>query len=1746
MTDTSNQTQVDDKLVSVAKNVFRYLAEVKALQSPTIRTYKEYETLIWLNDIPREDGCYCKVWELLGEPAEDDGSDAWIRVKKPQLISPPELPDGIDLFVNLVEWRNSSLDQPSLKEVSREQLLRHFLPDEDQDPDVEQLQINENEDVFEEYVRYVDEEWQPWASAQREEPDSDIPYPDPPQIVIPWLDLELLGNSELDEPPINDEISVEIDTKFEEAKQILVKSWTSYLEAEWRPWAEQDRKLQKVQEIYNKLYSTYQSYQRLGEQYEVVMAFGLLAWNAAKSGRVRRHILVCDASLSFDAVHGLVSVSGNPNGLQLRPEVDMLEPIERPQQREMELIERQVADMQDMLWDKAFLTDLPNAFVNAIAHDRGEFKMTLEQNQPVDDIPRIDFAPALILRKRSQRGYIRLLNEIEKEIGDTGKVPGGIRELIDPEAAEAARKERIHAECRTQAVFEKTTVVLPIHIAGSTSKELKDNEIYFPLPSNKEQHEIVARLNYGRGVLVQGPPGTGKTHTIANLICHLLAQGKRVLVTSETPRGLQSLQSKFEGTAAPIADLCVLLLGNDAGSLKELEQSVQAINTQLNKFTVEGSNEQITLLHDQLLKVRGEKRKAEQELKSIRESDIYSHNNVYNRYSGTLQVIAQKLRNEQESYSWLEDDIDGGLSANDIFKADSEQFVRSWLAEREHIDLDKVENVIDTKVFPSVGSFSKLVHDYKTQKSTVESMRNTANKKVVDAVENCEPTAIDRLKVELQQILVGMRQLSQHVYPWALQAGKEIVTEQDRRWRELLNMSRAEIDRCEDHVRAVASLQVDGVVDKDVRRLLKCTEILYEYSKDNTKFRRSFFQTKPIKDAFKEVGAVSLDGHKIEDVAALDKFINWLVAKDSINNLKDLWAKLAITSSGALNLQLAEFMDLLEPLELAVNLHNHIISAQREIDAIGQFNAPVWYSIEELEACVRALSLDNEIETLRKLTTCIDAVQSQAELTLADNQELCSIAISAIKVLDTASYQHVLDILRNDNIATNRKIELSEIARILRQKLPNTFKKFNMESKPDVWITRFAQLQPAMDWQGASIWLTRLCDPNVSEEVGIKINAYDKEEKRLLGKLAAQKAWGHCLKRLTEPQRQALIAWLQAITRIGKGSGKYVERHRATARKELKKCQSAIPAWVMPMHRVVENVGPVPEAFDVAIIDEASQSGPEAILLNYIAKKVVVVGDDKQIRPSNIGIDHDEVEHFRKQYLGDVEHSESFGLTSSYFSQAELRFPNYIRLKEHFRCMPEIILFSNNNFYANDPLVPLRQYGGGRLLPVTIAEYVEDGFRVGSGANVHNEPEAKRIVERIAECCADPAYDDKTMGVICLAGGQQDQLIQKLLIEEIESEEIEGRNLLVGRPYAFQGDERDVIFLSMMNAPEGGRRCRVVTGAAKEREFNVAASRAKDQMFLFHSATLNDLSPNCLQYKLLDHCQSPRVEQQEIEGLGIDQIRAAASHIDRKPGYQPPPFDSWFEVDVFLDIVSRGYKVIPQYEVNPFEKTFRIDMVVEGIHGRLAVECDGDQWHGPDRYEHDMARQREIERADWHFWRVRGGVYYFDRDAAMKPLWEVLSNHGVNPSGQEPKNHLAEELIDRKEPSEKSTIETTVLPVDGKDSNPVEENVAGGSPVFELEIQDNTLAQSTKKKKQDITALDLQTAILKVLEERPNRSIATKSLTQAVCKELSIITRGQPRMDLDKRIRRSLGILKRKAIVEEYKAKNVRVRLISI
>ena len=172
--------------------------------------------------------------------------------------------------------------------------------------------------------------------------------------------------------------------------------------------------------------------------------------------------------------------------------------------------------------------------------------------------------------------------------------------------------------------------------------------------------------------------------------------------------------------------------------------------------------------------------------------------------------------------------------------------------------------------------------------------------------------------------------------------------------------------------------------------------------------------------------------------------------------------------------------------------------------------------------------------------------------------------------------------------------------------------------------------------------------------------------------------------------------------------------------------------------------------------------------------------------------------------------------------------------------------------------------------------------------------------------------------------------------------------------------------------------------------FNVAASRARDQMFLFHSFPLASLhNENDWRLKLLNWFYNPVTEE----------LNAGREALKKE-------FDighaSQFSVDVGNLIIDRGYRVIPEYPVIGY----RIDLVVQGESARLAIECDGDQYHTLENWENDQARERQLRRAGWEFWRVTGSSFYRHKEGALASLWEKLDEMDIKPISEQGHAHV--------------------------------------------------------------------------------------------------------------------------------------------
>ena len=701
---------------------------------------------------------------------------------------------------------------------------------------------------------------------------------------------------------------------------------------------------------------------------------------------------------------------------------------------------------------------------------------------------------------------------------------------------------------------------------------------------------------------------------------------------------------------------------------------------------------------------------------------------------------------------------------------------------------------------------------------------------------------------------------------------------------------------------------------------------------------------------------------------------------------------MAERSIGYFPLQLIELDELHNTLKKAIRLRDKREKVRESLSGISDLEQPQWADIDALQAlaadCRAVLDRLNYIRISSSINRLLKFL---TDFSKGENvHPLAEKLLTSIKARDAEAYgllhEQVVDLSRQEQKMRPAKKLLEKLASTCPD-LASALKSCHDRQR---WILRLDQLDLAWGWAQGTNWLDGFLQTDLESHFRHSADL-DTKIRKAIAELASVKAWKSCFELMGTKQRQHLVAWKQAMVRLGKGTGKYAHIHRKDAKKSLNQCRSAVPAWIMPLHRVYEtvNAGAGTGLFDVIIVDEASQCGPESLPLLCLGKRILVVGDDQQISPEAIGVNYEQVRQYMDTWLHDFDHPYSFGPETSLFDHCQRLFSNRISLREHFRCMPEIIRFSNRLCYQTNPLIPLRQYPPDRLEPLK-SVFVAHGLRDGSGQRVVNQPEAKALAVAVAKCCADERYKEMTMGVIVLQGTAQASLISDVLRREIGAKEMEQRRIVCGNSLHFQGGERDVIFLSMVAAPNA--RFRAMTSKTDQQRFNVAASRAREQMWLFHSVTSNDLGQQCLRRKLLDHFQNPDADPTCSE-LDIEAVRSAAEQTNRTVEDPPAPFDSWFEVDVALHLAAQKYRVVPKYPV----AGGRIDLVVQGGRAQLAIECDGDCWHGSGQFTADLERQKQLERCGWQFFRIRESRYYANPGQTLQPLWTLLERLGILP-----------------------------------------------------------------------------------------------------------------------------------------------------
>ena len=415
-----------------------------------------------------------------------------------------------------------------------------------------------------------------------------------PEIIRPWVDQQALGRADREIPPLANSIPVpQGATEHDDGgTPVLVQrsladhpavqaAYERYRPA-WESWAAEHRRREAVQKVYADLFRLRTQVLKQGEVVEVVLGLGLLDRRTQPS--VRRHVFVANVDLKFDADRGVIRVEPPGEGARLRIEDEVLDAQHRPAHTDHQTVEEQLDEIGDEVWDKARMYSALRTWTQALgAYDRWSDDLDVPTHDEGAGAV-VSFSPALILRKRNQIGMRRVYDElIEQLANDATAVPVGWQALVeDIEIGEGAVEETGLGRRQTRHPVEPPT------------------ETYFPLPTNREQRDIVDAINRQRGVLVQGPPGTGKSHTIANLICHLLATGQRVLVTAETPQALRVIKDKLPGE---LRALCVSLLGQGGDAFAELNSAIQGITAKHASYSP-GKGDRISEIERDLVAAR--------------------------------------------------------------------------------------------------------------------------------------------------------------------------------------------------------------------------------------------------------------------------------------------------------------------------------------------------------------------------------------------------------------------------------------------------------------------------------------------------------------------------------------------------------------------------------------------------------------------------------------------------------------------------------------------------------------------------------------------------------------------------------------------------------------------------------------------------------------------------------------------------------------------------------------------------------------------------------------------------------------------------------------------------------------------------------------------------------------------------------------------------------------------------------------
>src|SRR6202158_2851299 len=1068
------------------------------------------------------------------------------------------------------------------------------------------------------------------------------PPPTPPPEIAEWLetgwDDPSRGISVLESRPEPEEQIEYRVVKFADsaARPVALQRWKSLRDE----WAKNEKPSRACMRIFETLYALYGRIDREAERVELVLGDGILSWSRPEGG-IYHPILLQRLQLQFNASvpEFTLSEADHPSELYSALFQSMTDVDGRAIGRCREELEREGFHP---LFNGTASEFLKRLVVQL--SPRGEF---IEEGAPdgEQNDPRIGRDPVVFLRARTL-GFAAAIEGILADLRTREDLPWSLLNIVGeespiPDAGEADTSE------------------------GGSGQT--DADVLLSKPANPEQIRIARQLEEHGGVLVQGPPGTGKTHTIGNLVGHLLAHGKSVLVTSHTTKALRMVRHHIVPELRP---LCVSVLESDLDSRKQLESAVGSIAERFSRADAGALETEAKKLEGQrldLLKKLDEIRNQLSEARADEYRDV-----VIGGKSWAPADAARKTAQEKDTCSWIPGPV-AAVAPLPLSPGELADLYRTNVSVSREDENELSGHLPELHDLPGPEQFDAAVNE-----------QNRLGMEVLDFRSDLwQSQAPQGSADDLQTLIVNLAH-----------GGKlgSLPLLMHKSWSQFIEQTRVNNarPRLPEHFHALRQLSRL----KSLRRDLA------------SRWDR---QVAPLGTPHSNEMGEEVEKTLIQFCGSIEDCLGWhehtwLPLQQQLEDLSFRWEKF-----------LAE-----QPA---------VVGSDGELIRIG---LAVTDSLSPvLDSRFKKLKLLQLNEELRDLKNRLKFAAR-----LAKSSKVIAQLLEAVKDEDSSGYRSAYERLLE---LKSRQADL-DLRRALLAKL---------ETAAPAWAGAIRN-RTGVHGRGeaprdpASAWTWRQLNDELDRRAGVSLEALQvKSEKlreqlrRATVELIDKRAWSAQARRTSPRQRQALVGWLDTIRRIGKGHGVRVALLRAEAARKMSECRGAVPVWVMPLSRVVENFDPRATRFDVVIIDEASQSDVMALVALYLGKTVLVVGDHEQVSPSAVGQDLGIIQNLIFQYLPGIPNSDLYDGQISIYDLARQSFGGTTCLVEHFRCVPEIIQFSNMISY-DWRITPLRDDSRVQLRPHTVAHRVSGSSRDGK----LNRQEALAVASLVAAAMEMPEYQN--------------------------------------------------------------------------------------------------------------------------------------------------------------------------------------------------------------------------------------------------------------------------------------------------------------------------------------------------------------------------------------------------------------------